>query len=84
MTFLVKVTQEHIRQGERQSATGCPVALAISEQLGLRKVVVHGYHVLLGKFHGNFALPESVTDWIKSFDRGETVGPISFQLEARP
>jgi hypothetical protein len=79
----VRVSSAHIRDGERDSFTRCPVALAVSEALGLycevwpeAVVVVHGAHTV----DVRLPLPEGVRQWVRDYDTGGRMRVIEFEL----
>jgi hypothetical protein len=80
----VRVKSAYIRDGERDSFTRCPVALAVSEALGglycevwpEAVIVVHGAHT--GDIQ--LPLPEDVRQWVRDYDTGGRVRVIEFEL----
>ncbi len=74
----VRVTQEHIRCGERRSPRGCPIALALREKRGLSNVRVHLTHAFTPSHE--FRLPLEAQEFIKAFDNRSPVEPFSFEL----
>lgn len=84
----IKVTENHIAQGEKESCSYCPVALAISEVIGLGdedyiKVtdnVEIGIMVKKEMHHYQFEYPNNVCEFINKFDRGLVVEPFEFDL----
>lgn len=86
MKRLIEVTQKHIDEGKRGEANTCAVALALTDATG--------YSASVGTFSGtlfkidrlsgvvaDFDLPKPVTKWIKAFDSGSTVTPMSFEID---
>jgi len=80
----IKVTIEDIERGRRYDPVRCPVAQAL-HRAGMVFFTVMESAVRLrdeDQHGGLLVLPASIQDWIRSFDRGEPVEPISFELEA--
>lgn len=92
----VKVTRNHIEEGEPQSAEYCPIALALSD-LGLYNVRVEGDTVEFsstkeGDVHGLDA-PKCIRQFVERFDdtigyedeegdnRHKLVKPFSFKIQ---
>ena len=85
---LVKVTEEHIKNGLLRSSIYCPVALAIKEILNR---IDNGKKAFTGVFvciiydeeHTSRTtyLPNEASDWIKKHDRREKVEPFEFELD---
>lgn len=74
----VKVTKKHIKKGKRGQPTGCPIALALKEQYGLKRPRVHGDQV---HFPGKSCdLPDKASFFIQQFDSGEKVVPFEFSI----
>lgn len=87
-TIRIKVTQEHIQRGLRNSACSCPIALAMAEHFGddldhNDNVVGCGfithYEHGTGKRTSWWAPPE-VERFIDKFDGGGAVSPFEFEL----
>lgn len=80
----IQVTQEDINQGVRACTNNCAVALAL-KRAGFPFVQVHSKSVIT-KMRDDFTvaesipLPEEVAFFIDSFDDGDPVGPIEFEL----
>ena len=80
----ITVTIEDIESGRRYDPVRCPVARAL-HRAGMVFFTVMESAVRLrdeDQHGGLLVLPGSVQDWIRSFDRGEPVEPIAFELEA--
>ena len=79
--MLIEVTQEDIDHGIRNDCTECPVALAIKRAsgnwFGVIVLVLNGICVR-GR---TYRTPRQVAQFIQAYDRGESVGPITFTLE---
>ena len=75
-----QVTQDHIDNGKPKSAPSCPFALAIKEK-GIEGVWVTPTRVEID--FGEVVLKNSkqVKNWIKAFDLGFKVSPITFNLD---
>ena len=96
MIYTINVTQDHIDNGQRESAFRCPLALAIKESLNIKYIpneingkahypvgVTHQYFRIydtLSNFQ-EYELPEKVYDFVIKFDRNEEVQPFSFEME---
>lgn len=79
-TVLISVTEEDIQRGF-PNCDRCPVALAVSRQMGQHaSVTLHWVRTadLLAK------VPTVVRNFIEDFDRGLPVSPFNFQLEWWP
>lgn len=81
MNIFIQVKQEHINRGQRHTATACPIALAISEQLGTEAIVGPEFaNVVLSDLElQRFRLPRSAVRFIRRFDQGEPVAPFRFR-----
>lgn len=76
---LITVTQEDIDDGCPCDSSLCPVALAMRRRLKDNYIFVDKMVVEIGS--GNFyALPEKVKCFIRDFDQGLPVEPISFRV----
>jgi hypothetical protein len=78
--MLIEVTVEDIEEGKREDCNNCPVARAISRTLNRpsREIAVDG--VFIEVAGDSFHTPFLVIDFIRAFDDGEPVYPISFTL----
>lgn len=78
----IKVTDDHIRRGERGTASSCPVALAIKEQIKIDAISVYGADVRLAISSREFYrhLPREVTEFVDDFDANSVVQPFEFTL----
>lgn len=91
MRLRIKVEQQHIDMGKPKSACGCPIALAIAEQMPKEwrtecDVVVRREEVLLydtGDIVGWAEMPVEGMIFVSSFDRYEPVKPFEFDLEMK-
>ena len=83
----VDLEQKHIDHGTACNSGSCPAALAITEALpGVHAVKVESWTIYLYRTSGHtFGMavdtPDSVTNFIKDFDRGRPVKPFSFNLD---
>lgn len=85
-TYIINVTKEHIAQGEREErdyCDSCPIALAISEMLGVTVHVTYGdkkrvHAVISGR---EIDLPAEVADRIVRYDADGQMLPFTFKLE---
>jgi hypothetical protein len=78
----INVTQEDIDKGVRRISDCCPVALSLF-RLGYTGITVEHDEVFLTTEHDDyvFALPDTVAEFIRDFDRRDEVSPFSFELE---
>lgn len=78
----VEVTAEDIAMGKRALSCLCPIALAC-ERIGAAPVVGRQYLNITfdGKRHTRILMPHEAEQFVKSFDNGETVRPLTFELE---
>ncbi len=84
MKKLIRVTQEDIRKGNRESKTNCPVAIAISRVFPrMHPLLVGSTMGILGVFTGIkfIDLPRSAVRFIKKFDSCKAVKPFNFYLD---
>lgn len=81
-TVKVKVTAEDIRGGQRGSIRLCPVALALSREVG-RRCLVGGHYIYLGDnlFSPNVPSPAEVRSFVGEYDCGGKPTPFEFDLE---
>ncbi len=86
---VINVTEDEIKQGERNSASNCPLAIAIQKQLtnkyGQKKMALIGANNLTIYTHGFkhrkvVPLPIKAREFITAFDSGNEVHPFSFKL----
>jgi hypothetical protein len=81
--MLIKVTEDHIKNGQPRSACECPIALAIKEAtrclragVGLDRAIIDGRY---------FDLSKRARDFIRDFDdpnrRSRLFTPFEFELE---
>jgi hypothetical protein len=80
----VRVRSAHIRDGERDSFSACPVALAVSEALGGLYCEVWHDTVFVERSGpaGDIRqpLPAGVAQWVRDYDAGGRVRVIEFEL----
>ena len=81
--MIIKVTQNHIDNGKRNSTRDCPVALAMNDMGIERKRVLFQciqteHDGLVDRYYQNLA---SLSNWIKRFDKNKQVTPIEIILE---
>lgn len=79
MTYLIDVTREDIEDGERDSCTSCPVAIAIQRATGKVASVDYGRLELPGC--ATIRLPDFVEKFTLDFDSGAPVEPFSFLID---
>jgi hypothetical protein len=77
--MLIRVTEEHIKAGKPDNCRFCPIAIAITEALEHKYIVVVKPKLCYtcGRV---FALPEIARNFIRSFDLGKHVEPFEFEL----
>lgn len=73
--MIIKVTNDHIAEGEQGDENSCAVALAVKEQVpGVlpETVRVQGCSILFtaGDVAYDIRTPDTVGDWIDNFDAG--------------
>jgi hypothetical protein len=84
----IRVTAQHIEQGERNNPMACPIALAIIEQQWpTAEVDVFDGHAyacdclgIVIKDHLVAAMPAEADEFISAFDAGDEVEPFEFEL----
>ena len=74
----VRVMQKDIDQGARANGESCPVARAVARAAN-RSCHTSYYSIVLDGKRGG--LPESVKQWIRTFDRGGSVKPFEFDID---
>ena len=77
----IRVTQEDIDKGKRNSLRRCPVALALKRACG--RIVEVGSTMVYSRNEDRawlISLPEKAEDFVKLFDIGEPVEPFTFDL----
>jgi hypothetical protein len=83
--MLIKVKQEHIKEGCRQGFLGCPIALAALEQIGKPVGVLYQEcKVYTDDTYAKWQvikLPIEACIFIGNFDAGMTVEPFEFELD---
>lgn len=85
-TLKVKVQEYHIENGKRESATCCPIALAVTAllpafhvaEVTLTTVDVRNRRAELKCM---VPLPDHAIRWIERFDSKRPVEPFGFELE---
>jgi len=82
----ITVTKNDIRQGQMNSPTSCPVALAVQRATKDHRSTV-GYLAIHIRQTDNsvtrimdFALRGPVLSFVRAFDKGKRVKPLSFTL----
>ena len=77
----VEVTQTHIENGSRRDCRECPIALAITDKLGMIAEVTLGQAEVLNTL---YKLPEEADSFLRQYDSGYgtcTAEPFSFVME---
>jgi len=80
----INITQDHIANGEKMACRRCPAALAIADATGIRDVYVNGASVgfYLHSHRESVSMcPGSLATFVRDFDAGYDVEPLSFDLE---
>lgn len=73
----IKVTQEHIDEGEKCSTYSCPISLALVDA-GFCNIRVSWQTVKLGRV--SVALPQEASDFIAKFDLSFPCQPFEFEF----
>lgn len=77
----INVTRAHIRDGEKGSESGCPIALALKDTL-----LTESVHVSVDRMtFNNLYVPTNEKDrrFIERFDKGLKVSPYSFDINRK-
>lgn len=82
MLYTVSISQEHISKGYRQQACNCPAALAIQEQTPFKSPLVTDKALYLGNGTNRLHNSHELCSFVRAFDRGDRVFPITFSFEA--
>ena len=77
----IRVTAENINNGIRLRCMHCPIALAAKEA-GLDGAIVMNKFIVVAGYE-QISLPPEATAFIRDFDIGEKVVPVSFTVEVR-
>jgi hypothetical protein len=86
-TVRIEVTQDDIDLGIRGAACLCPIARAGARRVPARYLVSVDGHVFdlfsdeKGRPDCTRRLPDEAVAFVAEFDRGESVAPISFDLD---
>lgn len=75
----IEVKNVDIFNGTPDAAFTCPVAIAATRALG-KEVGLAASTMLVGGRH-YITVPPEVTDWIRAFDVGRPVKPITFTVD---
>lgn len=79
MKTLIQVTEADMRNGQRLSPCGCPIALAASRAFGVTaRVEITFIQLPTGKVR----LPEEASRWIERYDDARATPLISFECDA--
>ncbi len=81
MKYLVKITQEYINKGTRNSPKYCPIGLALNEIEGLDFGVTTAYIRASDEETKYCVIPDVAVDFIYNFDRKLPVEPFEFILD---
>lgn len=77
----IDIRQEDIRNGEARQGDKCPIAVRLSEILGVDVDVSDDDVLIYSAAPYYAALPDEAQDFICRFDAGETVKPFCFELK---
>ena len=75
--MIIKVTAEHIKNGQPRNNCACPIALAVDEQMKVKSVVTT-YAIFIS--NTRYVLPDAAKAFISAFDSLEQVEPFEFEL----
>jgi len=82
MKIQVDVRQEHIDRGIKEDSRSCAIALALRDK-NYTQVIVEDECTFVYEDTTWFAsLPDEALEFIETFDNGNTVEPISFEILA--
>lgn len=76
----IKITQDHITRGVRKNGCKCAMALALQESLNSKTIGVGLYAAFDTPNEKLYKLSQKATDFIRKFDRGELVFPMTFNI----
>lgn len=80
----IQVRPKHIREGEKESAESCPIALAIRarqfQDVWVERVDVMAYHPHTQK-DVYWSLPPVAQAFLGRFDEGRPVKPFTFEMK---
>lgn len=77
--MLIEVTQDDIEMGVGGDSAECPIARTLT-RMGLPNPEVDEYEISYGE-RTYSELPEAVREFIRSFDEGQDVKPLTFTLD---
>jgi hypothetical protein len=78
--MIIKVEQKHINEGQARKCKECPVALAMTKQIGIPiRVGSISWYPDDNERHG-YRLPNFVKDKILLFDQDRYVAPFEFEI----
>lgn len=87
----IDVTTKHIKTGQPENESWCPIALAIREKLSIDPsddgaVEVDGYEIKVEADNaiGRMRTPARASTFVENFDDNQTVKPFSFILKLEP
>lgn len=81
-TVIISVTRKDIAEGRRASPSFCPVALAIRRRYPKKAISVAEKVIFISSI-GERMSPESVCQFVESFDHRKPVKPFRFKLEVK-
>ena len=82
MSETIRVTADHIAEGERGNPCACPVALAVRDQTGAQIAYVDMATVAITRRNHDFEAhsPPQVSHFVDAFDHGHPVEPFEFTV----
>lgn len=75
----VSVTQKDIDEGTKRNCRKCPIAKALQRIIPNKDIIVEGSIIWID--NKVFLAPTKADAFVKAFDKGEKVKPISFVLK---
>jgi hypothetical protein len=79
----IRITQEDIKRGKRDSANKCPVALAVCRTMGCDQDQITVYEPYACCIEGpgwSAHFSYRMANWISEFDRGKRASPVRFMM----
>ena len=85
----IEITQNDIDTGNPRQSLMCPISIATKRARGILtdRVIVGTRHIAVFHNHRSkeiYSLPPEAQAFIRAFDEGETVEPITFEVERLP
>lgn len=86
MEITISVTEKHINESNKRKKSKnyrpscqCPIALSLKDKFPSISVGILGAYDY--NTHTGMSFPDEISNWIKEFDSGNKVNPITFQAE---